>query len=105
MKGQYADSDCGENAHVKSAPKPYRRSEDRLMQRNMETQANPEPDARRHGGQTFTLRGSRQSQIARRADATYTSRGKICPHQWMLNYKSWSKLASSLRSRQANWKS
>ena len=34
----------------------------------------PKPDARRHGGQSFTPLGSPQSQIARDADATYTSR-------------------------------
>jgi hypothetical protein len=45
----------------------------------------PEPDARRHAGQTFMRRGVRQSQIARRADGTYTSQGHICPHKWMLN--------------------
>lgn len=45
----------------------------------------PEPNARRHSEQGFTRKAVRQSQIAQRADATYTSRGRICPHQWMLN--------------------
>jgi hypothetical protein len=34
----------------------------------------PEPDARRHSGQGFMRKAARQSQIARRPDATYTSR-------------------------------
>ncbi len=33
----------------------------------------PEPDARRHAGQGFMRKAVRQSQIARRADGTYTS--------------------------------
>ena len=33
----------------------------------------PKPDARRHAGQSFMRKAVRQSQIARRADATYTS--------------------------------
>ena len=45
----------------------------------------PEPDARRHAGQGFMRKAVRQSQIARRADGTYTSQGRICPHKWMLN--------------------
>ena len=45
----------------------------------------PKPDARRHSGQGFMRKAAPQSQIARRADGTYTSRGRICPHQWMLN--------------------
>ena len=45
----------------------------------------PEPDARRHAGQVFMRKAVRQSQIARRADGTYTSQGRICPHKWMLN--------------------
>jgi hypothetical protein len=45
----------------------------------------PEPDARRHSGQGFMRKAVRQSQIARRTDATYTSQGCICPHKWMLN--------------------
>jgi hypothetical protein len=45
----------------------------------------PEPDARRHAGQGFMRKAVRQSQIARRADGTYTSQGRISPHQWMLN--------------------
>jgi hypothetical protein len=45
----------------------------------------PEPDARRHAGQSFMRKALRQSQIARRADKTYTSQGRICPHKWMLN--------------------
>ena len=45
----------------------------------------PEPDARRHAGQSFMRKAVRQSQIARRADKTYTSQGRICPHKWMLN--------------------
>jgi hypothetical protein len=45
----------------------------------------PEPDARRHSGQGFMRKVVRQSQIARCADATYTSRGRICLHKWMLN--------------------
>ena len=45
----------------------------------------PEPNARRHAGQGFMPRAVRQSQIARRADGTYTSQGQISPHQWMLN--------------------
>jgi hypothetical protein len=47
--------------------------------------SDPEPNARRHSGQGFMCKAVRQSQIARRADATYTSRGRICPHKWMLN--------------------
>ena len=45
----------------------------------------PKPDARRHAGQGFMRKAVRQSQIARRADATYTSKGHICPYKWMLN--------------------
>jgi hypothetical protein len=45
----------------------------------------PEPDARRHAGEGFMRKAVRQSQIARRAEGTYTSVGHICPHQWMLN--------------------
>jgi hypothetical protein len=45
----------------------------------------PEPDARRHAGQSFMRKAVRQSQIARRAEGTYTSEGRICPHKWMLN--------------------
>jgi hypothetical protein len=45
----------------------------------------PKPDARRHGGQGFMRKAVRQSQIARRADGTYTSQGRICPYKWMLN--------------------
>jgi hypothetical protein len=45
----------------------------------------PKPDARRHSGQGFTRKAVRQSQIARGADGTYTSQGRICPHKWMLN--------------------
>ena len=45
----------------------------------------PKPDARRHAGQGFMRKAVRQSQIARRADATYTSRGHICPYKWTLN--------------------
>ena len=33
----------------------------------------PEPDARRHSGQGFMHKAVRQSQIARRAEGTYTS--------------------------------
>jgi len=33
----------------------------------------PEPDARRHSGQGFMRKAVRQSQIAQRADAIYTS--------------------------------
>lgn len=47
--------------------------------------SDPEPDARRHAGQSFMRKAMRQSQIARRADATYTSQGHICLHKWMLN--------------------
>jgi hypothetical protein len=45
----------------------------------------PEPDARRHAGQSFMRKAVRQSQIARRADGLYTSRVRICPYKWMLN--------------------
>ncbi len=45
----------------------------------------PEPDARRHSGQGFMRKAGPQSQIARRAEATYTSREHICLHQWKLN--------------------
>jgi hypothetical protein len=45
----------------------------------------PKPDARRHGGQGFMRKAVRQSQIARRADKTYTSQERICPYKWMLN--------------------
>jgi hypothetical protein len=45
----------------------------------------PEPDARRHSGQGFMRKAVRQSQIARGADGTYTSQGRICLHKWMLN--------------------
>ena len=45
----------------------------------------PEPDARRHAGQSFIRKAVRQSQIARRTDTTYTSQERICPHKWMLN--------------------
>jgi len=45
----------------------------------------PEPDARRHAGEGFMRKAVRQSQIARGAEGTYTSQGRICPHQWMLN--------------------
>jgi hypothetical protein len=48
----------------------------------------PKPDARRHGGQSFTRLGSRQSQIARPADATYTSHTAHLSPKWTLNYKS-----------------
>jgi hypothetical protein len=44
----------------------------------------PKPDACRHAGESFMRKAVRQSQIARRADATYTSKGQIC-HKWMLN--------------------
>ena len=47
--------------------------------------SDPEPDARRHSGQGFMRKAVRQSQIARRADGTYTSGGHICPYKWMLN--------------------
>jgi hypothetical protein len=33
----------------------------------------PEPDARRHAGEVFMRKAVRQSQIARRAEGTYTS--------------------------------
>ena len=33
----------------------------------------PEPDARRHSGRGFMRKAVRQSQIAQRADAIYTS--------------------------------
>jgi len=33
----------------------------------------PKPDARRHSGQGFMRKAVRQSQIAQRANATYTS--------------------------------
>ena len=33
----------------------------------------PKPDARRHSGQGFMRKAVRQSQIAQRADAIYTS--------------------------------
>jgi len=52
VKGEQVNPNGNEHANVKGDPKP---------------------DARRHGGQSFTPRGSRQSQIARGADATYTS--------------------------------
>ena len=45
----------------------------------------PEPDARRHAGQSFMRKAVRQSQIARRVDGNYTSQGRICPYKWMLN--------------------
>jgi hypothetical protein len=45
----------------------------------------PKPDARRHAGQSFMRKAVRQSQIARRAEGTYTSQGRVCPHKWMLN--------------------
>jgi hypothetical protein len=45
----------------------------------------PEPDARRHAGEGFMRKAVRQSQIARRAEGTYTSQVYICPYQWMLN--------------------
>ena len=48
-------------------------------------EGDPEPDARRHAGQGFMRKAVRQSQIARRADKTYTSQGRICAHKWMLN--------------------
>ena len=65
----------------------------------------PKPDARRHSGHGFMRKVGRQSQIARLADATYTSQGRICPRKWMLNYKSLWKLESSLRNPQPNWRS
>ena len=42
--------------------------------------SDPKPDARRHAGQSFMRKAVRQSQIARRADGTYTSQGRISPH-------------------------
>jgi hypothetical protein len=45
----------------------------------------PEPDARRHSGQGFMRKAVPQSQIARRADGTYTSQGHISPYKWKLN--------------------
>jgi hypothetical protein len=45
----------------------------------------PKPDARRHAGEGFMRKAVRQSQIARRADGTYTSQGHIYPYKWMLN--------------------
>ena len=63
-ESEQVDSDGDEHANVKG---------------------DPEPDARRHAGQGFMRKAVRQSQIALHADGTYTSRGHICPHQWMLN--------------------
>ena len=64
MESEKIDADGDEHANVKS---------------------DPEPDARRHAGQSFMRKVVRQSQIALHADGTYTSRGHICPHKWMLN--------------------
>src|SRR5216117_3012922 len=50
-----------------------------------DVKGDPEPDARRHSGQGFMRKAVRQSQIARDADAIYTSQERICPHKWMLN--------------------
>ena len=44
-----------------------------------------EPDARRHAGQGFMRKAVRQSQIARRAEGTYTSQVRICSRKWTLN--------------------
>lgn len=52
LEGGEVDSDCNEDANVKR---------------------NPEPDARRHGGQVFMPRGAGQSQIALKPHAAYTS--------------------------------
>jgi hypothetical protein len=51
MKREEVDPDGDEHANVKG---------------------DPEPDARRHSGQGFMRKAVRQSQIARRADGTYT---------------------------------
>jgi hypothetical protein len=47
----------------------------------------PKPDARRHRGEVFMLRGARQSQIARRASTAYTSQWTDESHQWTRNYR------------------
>src|SRR5262249_3615023 len=88
-----------------AAASPESEQVDRNGDEHANVKADPEPDARRHSGQGFMRKAVRQSQIARRTDATYTSQGRICPHKWMLNYKSWWKLGSSLRNPPANWKS
>src|SRR5262249_4578442 len=92
-------------AHAQFAAAPTEREQ---INPNGDEHANvksdPEPDARRHARQGFMRKAVRQSQIALHADATYTSRRHICPHQWMLNWKNWSKLESSLQNPQANWK-
>ena len=52
-----------------------------------DVKGDPKPDARRHRGEVFMLRGARQSQIARRASTAYTSQWTDKSHQWTRNYR------------------
>jgi len=58
VKGEKVNSNGNEHANVKGDPKP---------------------DARRHTGQVFMPKAVGQTQIARRADATYTSHNAFVP--------------------------
>ena len=74
-------------AHAQFAAAPTERQQiDSNGNEHANMKGDPEPDARRHAGEGFMRKAVRQSQIARRAEGTYTSVGHICPHQsWMLN--------------------
>ena len=72
--------------HAQFAPASMERQQiDPNGNEHANVKGDPEPDARRHAGQGFMRKAVRQSQIARRAEGTYTSQGRICPHKWMLN--------------------
>ena len=85
MESEQVNPDGDEHASVKGDPEPERRSHDRRAHEKIALKNDPKPDTRRHAGQGFMRKAVRQSQIARRADKTYTSQGRICPHKWMLN--------------------
>ena len=80
------DAASRRSAHAQFTVAQAERKEiDSNSDKHADVKRDPKPDARRHRGEVFMLRGARQSQIALDAHATYTSHGTCMSHKWTLN--------------------
>ena len=68
------------SGHAQCAAAQMKREEvDANGNQHPNVKGDPKPDARRHWGQVFMPKAVGQTQIARRADATYTSHNAFVP--------------------------